>query len=125
MIDIKQYLYIAIGLLILLYVGHREYMISSLNTDVSNLEKAHLITGVNFTECDETLTEQNEAIQFLAIDADKTRKDFEAYKKLPREVKVETKIIYKDVNTTKPREERSCEEYKTIERNTYMLDWNK
>ena len=120
---ITNYINIAIAIVVIAYVAHREYTINSLETDIKNLEQAHLVAGVNYTECDETIKEQNEAIALFALEADKARKEFEEYKQLPPEVKVETKIIYKDVNNT--REDRTCEEYEAIERNTYFLDWNK
>lgn len=127
MIGIKQYIYIALALGAVSYVWFTNTQIESLKADVESLKKDILVADVNAVECDETLKEQNIVIQNLAVDYNESVTEFDEYKKLPAKVKIkkERVIIYRDVNTTKPREERNCEEYKTIESNTYMLDWNK
>ena len=126
MMGIKQYIYIALSIVIIGYIYSRESTINSLEVDKANLEKAVIVSSVNFIECDETITEQNEAIDILAIDYDSSVSEFNEYKKLPPKIKIKKEriIIYKDVNITKPREERDCEDYKNIERNTYLIDWN-
>ena len=119
----RTYIYIAISVIIIIYIAHREYTISSLEDDVKSLESAVLVASVNYTECDENIAEQNEVISRLALDMHNKTLEFEDYKKLEPIEKVRYEIIYKDVNNS--REDRSCEEYEAIERNTYFLDWNK
>ncbi|WP_294963920.1 hypothetical protein [Sulfurimonas sp.] len=127
MLGIKQYIYIALALGALAYVGLTSWQINSLESENESLKKDILVADVNYIECDETIQEQNTAIQNLAVDYNQSISEFDDYKKLPVKIKIKKEriIIYRDVNITKPREERNCEEYKTIEFNTYMLDWNK
>jgi hypothetical protein len=127
MIGIKQYIYIALTIGAISYVWLTDTKIESLKANVESLKKDILVSNVNAIECEGTIKEQNEVIQNLAVDYNQSVSEFDAYKKLPAKVKIkkERVIIYRDVNITKPRKERSCEEYKTIESNTYMLDWNK
>jgi hypothetical protein len=124
---IKQYIYIALVLGATSYIWITDVKIDSLKADIESLKKDILVADVNAIECDETLQEQNIVIQNLAVDYNQSISEFDAYKKLEPKVKIKKEriIIYRDVNITKPREERNCEEYKTIESNTYMLDWNK
>jgi len=127
MLGVKQYIYMALAVGVIGYVWFTNTKIDGLKTDIESLKKDILVADVNAKECDETLQEQNIVIQNLAVDYNESITAFDEYKKLPAKVKIkkERVIIYRDINITKPREERNCEEYKTIESNTYMLDWNK
>lgn len=127
MFGIKQYIYIALVLGAISYVWYTDSIIESLKAENESLKKDVLIADVNAIECDETVAEQNARIQNQAVDLNKTKAEFIAYKKLPPKVKIkkERVVIYRDVNVTRQREERSCEDYKNIERNTYFIDWNK
>ncbi|WP_324171970.1 hypothetical protein [Sulfurimonas sp.] len=127
MIGIKQYIYIALALIALAYMGLTSWQINNLESENDSLKKDILVADVNYIECDETIKKQNTVIENLEVDYNQSILEFDEYKLLPAKVKIKEEriIIYRDVNTTKTRKERNCEEYKTIESNTYMLDWNK
>lgn len=108
------------------YIWYTNWQIDRLEAHIESLKKDNFMAGVNSKECEGALEEQQSIMQELRADYNNSLKRFETFKNLPIKVKIkkERVIIYRDINTTKPRKEQNCEDYKKLESNTYNIDWN-
>jgi hypothetical protein len=103
----------------------KENSITQLKKEVSSAKSDAMDFELSFKALVGSFDEQSKGIEKNRLDKELAEKNLKLFLETPVKERVvnNTKIIYRDVNTT--REERGCEDFKKIESNTYELDWNK
>lgn len=117
-------LYILAGISIVLMGWYATY--NYMDSQINKLEKELIASSSNEMLCNEALDTQSKSIEALALDYEDRINTYEnliSTQEPELRYKYIKEVIYKDVNSSV--KERSCEEAKQIQNNTYNSDWNK
>jgi|GEM_PF-5244980 len=120
-----SYVSMVLGSFLIIVGIYANIKISSLEKDLAVSQSDARDFELSFKSLINDFESQSESIEKNKADKENAEKRLKEFLSTPVRERVVTNTItiYKDINTT--REDRTCEDYKKIESNTYDLDWNK